>query len=100
MTRLHELLTEAKGKASIVEHRVSEMATEVVKAYQKGEVFQKELLKSNQDAYAKGMRWHRNKVAKHYPSVDLNILSIESSTGSEPSGFNANESGKATSLAS
>lgn len=99
MTRLQGLVIEAEGKASNAERRVSEMAAEVVEAYWKGEVFRKKLLESFQDACAKGVR--HEKMVKHYPGVDLSVLSSrESSSGSKPNGSDIDEGAKATSPAS
>lgn len=54
VTRLRRSLAKAKERDSLFEHRASKATTKVVETFKKGEVFHQKLLKSNQDACAKG----------------------------------------------
>lgn len=95
---LQGLLTRAKEKASLVEHRASKVAIEVVDAFQKGKNIRQELLESGQDAFAKGVQWLGRKVAKHYPDIDLDVLSSRrSSSSSKSSSSDIEDGGKVTS---
>lgn len=55
VTRLQKLLIKVEEKASLAERHTSKVAVEVIEAFQKGEVFHKELLKPFLDAYSKGV---------------------------------------------
>lgn len=97
MARLQGSLTEAKGKASLTKCHASEATAEAIEAFRKREDFYRELLESYWDACAMGVQWGK-KVAKHFPDIDLIVLSSgESSFGSEPDSFDVDKGGKVTS---
>lgn len=76
MTRLKGLLVEAEENVSVVGCKVSEAASEMVKAFGKGEDFCQELLESCKDGYVNGIQWCKGEVAKCSLEFDLGGLSL------------------------
>lgn len=95
-TMLRKSLFEAKKRASLAKRRALEAAKEAIEAFWKGEDFHQRLLESCQDAYAQGIWWCKRKVVKHFPKLDLDVLSSKiSSFDSESGSSNIDEGGEA-----
>lgn len=74
-----------------------EVVAEAIEAFQKGEDFCQELLDSFQDAYAKGSKWYKKKMAKHFLELVLDVLSSgRSSSSSNSCSSSIDEGGKVT----